>query len=610
MILGTAGHIDHGKTALVRALTGVDTDRLPEERRRGITIELGFAPLVLEDVGTVGVVDVPGHEAFVRTMVAGASGVDLALLVVAADEGVMPQTREHVAILELLGVSKGVVALTKRDLVDDDWLALVEDDVRALLATTSLAGCPIVSVSANTGAGLETLKAQLREAMLGVPARQTDDLFRMPVDRAFTVRGTGTVVTGTIASGSVRAESAVRAFPGAHVARVRGVQAHGSGVDSLSPGARAAVALAGIDLERVGRGSVLVDDGAWTPTQVLRADVTLLASAPALRPRTRVRLHLGTTETGARVVAAGGALEPGQPRPVRLILDSDVVARGGDRFVLRSASPSLTIGGGVVTDAVPPHRRARPWPSHDAPLPTKLTWMLEEAGPAGITPASLAVRLGMKPAAVNQLISDQSNRVVSGAVYSMRAVEEVRAGLLARIDDFHRAHPLEPGAPLQEIRGRGVGSSRLVEEAIRDLADRSELKVEGGVVRRMGWAPRVSGETLVLQEELERTLLEAGPEPPSVSDLTATYGDAVLPLLRLLGPERVVQVEGDRFFHVSAVAALVGRLRESMVEGQEYSPADLRVALGITRKFLIPFLEFCDRQRVTERRGTGRVLCT
>lgn len=611
MILGTAGHIDHGKTALVKALTGVDTDRLPEERRRGITIELGFAPLLLDGVGTVGVVDVPGHEAFVRTMVAGASGVDLALLVIAADEGVMPQTREHVAILELLGVSAGVVALTKRDLVDDDWLALVEDDVRALLEKTALAHSPIVPVSSTTGAGLNDLRDQLRAVALGIPVRRADDLFRMPVDRAFTVRGTGTVVTGTISSGSVHAESTVRVFPGAHSARVRGVQSHGAGVDAPAPGTRAAVALAGIDLELVSRGAVLVDEGAWTPTRVLRADVAMLENAPLLRPRTRVRLHLGTSDTGARVIAAGGPVEPGQRRPVRLVLDREVVARGGDRFVLRSASPSETVGGGEVTDASPPHRRARPWPALGASPTVRLGWVLEEVGPAGISPATLAVRLGIRPADVMPLVALQgSNRVISGAVYSTSGVAEVRAGLLGRVEEFHRLHPLEPGAPLQEIRGRSAGAGRLVEEVLRDLVEEAELTVEGGVVRRGGWAPRLSRETQALQDELERTLLEAGAEPPSVSDLTARHGDAVLSLLRLLGPERVVQVEADRFYHATAVSALIGRLRRSMEAGREYSPADLRDSLGISRKFLIPFLEFCDRQRVTERRGTGRALCT
>ena len=283
MILGTAGHIDHGKTTLVCALTGVDTDRLPEEKRRGITIELGFAPLVLDGVGTLGVVDVPGHEAFVRTMVAGATGIDLALLVVAADEGVMPQTREHLAILTLLGVRGGVVAVTKRDLVDDDWLALVEDDLRAALEGTALAAAPIVPVSATTGDGLDALRAALADAARGIPARAAGDLFRLPIDRAFTVKGTGTVVTGTVWSGALGRDATVRLFPADLAVRVRGLHAHGRAVEQVRAGDRAALALAGVDLDQVGRGAVLVQGTAWRASRVLRADVALLADAPRAR---------------------------------------------------------------------------------------------------------------------------------------------------------------------------------------------------------------------------------------------------------------------------------------------------------------------------------------
>ncbi|NUO38630.1 MAG: selenocysteine-specific translation elongation factor, partial [Gemmatimonadaceae bacterium] len=312
MILGTAGHIDHGKTTLVRALTGVDTDRLPEEKRRGITIDLGFAPLTLDGVGTVGVVDVPGHEAFVRTMVAGATGIDLALLVVAADEGVMPQTREHLAILSLLGVQGGVVALTKRDLVDDEWLALVQDDLRATLRPTPLAGAAIVPVSATTGAGLDALRAALTDAAGSIPRRATDDLFRLPVDRAFTVRGTGTVVTGTVWSGALARDATVRLLPADRTVRVRGLQAHGRSVDEVSAGDRAAIALAGVEVDDVGRGAILVQGAAWRASRVLRADVALLPDAPRpLGPRSRVRFHLGTSDLSARLVVPGGTLMPG-----------------------------------------------------------------------------------------------------------------------------------------------------------------------------------------------------------------------------------------------------------------------------------------------------------
>ncbi|HEX5577097.1 MAG TPA: selenocysteine-specific translation elongation factor, partial [Gemmatimonadaceae bacterium] len=302
MILGTAGHIDHGKTALVRALTGVDTDRLPEEKRRGITIDLGFAPLMIEGIGTIGVVDVPGHEAFVRTMVAGASGIDMALVVVAADEGVMPQTREHLEILSLLGIRHGVVAITKSDLVDDDWLALVRADVQSAITRTSMQDASMIAVSALAGTGLSELKARIAEVAAAVEMRQSpDDLFRLPVDRAFTIKGTGTVVTGTVWSGSLGRDSTVIVQPGGRRFRVRGLQSHGKAVDLVAAGDRAAIALAGCEVSDVGRGCTLIDTADWATTREMECSVEMDEVSAGISPRTRLRLHLGTAEPGARV---------------------------------------------------------------------------------------------------------------------------------------------------------------------------------------------------------------------------------------------------------------------------------------------------------------------
>jgi len=376
VILGTAGHIDHGKTTLVHRLTGVDTDRLPEEKRRGITIELGFAPLDLGDAGTIGVVDVPGHEAFVRTMVAGATGVDIALLVVAADEGIMPQTREHVAILDLLGVHTGVIALTKVDLVDEEWLALVEEEVREATGST-LPDAPIVATSAKTGKGVDVLRAALVDVARRVAPRSDDDLFRLPVDRSFSVKGTGTVVTGTVWSGRLDRDESVRILPTNAVARARGIQTHGRAAQAAVPGARTAVALVGVEPADVPRGSVLVNDAAWRTTTLARADVSVLPGvAASLRPRTRVRFHVGTSEVGARVVAR--VVTEGRPFAARLAFDEPVVLRGGDRFVLRTTSPLNTIGGGVITDPYPP-RRPRVWEPGLTPA-ARLELMVSEAG--------------------------------------------------------------------------------------------------------------------------------------------------------------------------------------------------------------------------------------
>ena len=612
MILGTAGHIDHGKTTLVRALTGVDTDRLPEEKRRGITIELGFAPLELPGIGTVGVVDVPGHEAFVRTMLAGATGIDLALLVVAADEGVMPQTREHLAILSLLGVRGGVVALTKCDLVDEEWLALVEEDVRAALARGPLAAAPIVRTAAARGEGLDAVRAAISAQAAEIPARDAADLFRMPVDRAFTVRGTGTVVTGTVWSGSLRRDAVVRILPGGRTARVRGTQSHGVQLESVGPGSRAAIALAGVELDEAGRGRVLVEDASWTPTRALRADVALLDDAAIeLGPRSRVRLHLGTAEVGARIVAAGGRLRPGVVTPARVVLDEPIVARAGDRFVLRSASPTVTIGGGVVHDPLPHGRRVRPWPTTAPDVGRRLALVLAEGGAHGVPVASLAVRLGVPPSAVAELLAAHAATLHSlgERIYDAAAVASLGEALRGAVAAHHAAHPLEPGAPLQAMRGALAAPAALVDQIVRDRVRDGELELDGGLVRVRGWTPVLTEARRGARDAILRLLEEAAAEPPSVPELAASHGTDAAALLRLLERDGlVVQVEPDRYYAASAARALLERLRAGMSPGREYGPAELRDLLGISRKFLIPFLEHCDRTGATERRAAGRVL--
>jgi selenocysteine-specific elongation factor len=613
VIVGTAGHIDHGKTTLVRALTGVDTDRLPEEKRRGITIELGFAPLELEGVGRVGVVDVPGHEAFVRTMVAGATGIDVALLVVAADEGVRPQTREHLAILSLLGVRRGVVALTKRDLVEPDWLALVEEDVRAQAADGPLGDAPVVAVSATTGEGLAELRAELARALSETPARGSDDLFRLPVDRAFTVKGTGTVVTGTVWSGTLRRDATVRVLPSGRTARVRGLHAHGSAVNEVGPGSRAAVALADVAVADVERGAVLVADPSWEATRLLRADVALLPDAgQPLGPRTRVRLHLGTAEVGARVVSSGGAIGPGELKPARLVLDEPVVARAGDRFVLRTASPVTTVGGGTVTDPLPQHRRARPLPPELVPPRERLRAFLGEAGVQGVARSQLPLRLGVRSGELAALVTDagvEGAVEVAGRLFDRRAFESAEQRLDALVDAHHASHPLEPGASLQSLRMQLAVPAALADAVVGRRMAAGVVELDGGLIRRRGWNPTPSAEQARTMAALRDALVAAGREPPSVPELVAAHGGAVPALLKLL--ERsgaVVPVEAERYYSADSVTQLVSALQQSMLPGKEYGPAELREILGVSRKYLIPFLEFCDRTGVTGRRVAGRVI--
>lgn len=609
MILGTAGHIDHGKTALVRALTGVDTDRLPEEKKRGITIELGFAPLAIDGLGTIGIVDVPGHEAFVRTMLAGATGIDLALLVVAADESVMPQTREHLAILSLLGVRAGVVALTKCDLVDEDWRALVAEEVRDLVRGTPLAGAQIVETSAATGAGLALLRDAIAAAARALPARDADDLFRMPIDRAFTIKGTGTVVTGTIWSGRLPRDGSVRVLPADRVVRVRGLQTHGAQVDVAAPGNRTAVALAGVELAEVGRGSTLISDAAWRTSDALRAEVALLDDAPQpLRPRTAVRFHLGTSEVGARVVVTTGVLAPGERRAARIVLDEPVTLRAGDRFILRSASPTATIGGGVVVDPFAP-RRARPWEGvADSPA-RRLAHALEEAGETGLDPTVLPIRLGISPVAVRQILAEKKDALVrvGARLYAQAIVTRLVEQLVGAVTQYHRAHPLDVGASLQFVRSQLTSNSELADHVVDRAVGRGTLETTGGTVRLAGWAPTLTLAQLDLAGRIHRALIDAGDEPPSVGELSARFGDTTADLLRVLEREqRVVAVEAERYYASERLDSLVQRLAMGMHRGQVYAPAELRELLGFSRKYLIPFLEYCDRLGLTERAAAGR----
>jgi selenocysteine-specific elongation factor len=610
MILGTAGHIDHGKTALVRALTGVDTDRLPEEKRRGITIDLGFAPLKLDGVGTLGVVDVPGHEAFVRTMVAGATGVDLALLVVAADEGVMPQTREHLAILRLLGVQSGVVALTKSDLVDEDWLALVRDDVRTALADGPLGDADIVAVSVVSGAGLDALRDAIVRAARAVPARRSEDLFRMPIDRAFTIRGTGTVVTGTVWSGALARDASLRLFPSGETVRARALHTHGHAVESIVAGERAAVALAGVELSRVGRGAVLVSGDAWRAASVMRADVVLLPDAPrTLGHRSRLRLHLGTSEVGARVVSLGAPLAPGASHPVRVVLEEPIVSRAGDRFVLRGGSPSETVGGGVVTDPLAPPR-ARALAGVQGSPDVALGHFLREAGSAGVDLRQLPVRLGIPGSSLKELLARASVWRVGELAFASTVRDELESQVVATLALHHAADPLSSGAPRQWLRTRIRAPEAAVDAVIDALLGAGRMVAEQGEVRLAEHVPRLTERQQAIASDLRERIAAAGVEPPSLEELAESMKQPqaeLAAICRVLTREgHLVAVEPNRHYSPESVRLLTRRLAAGMREDGDYGPAELREFLGTTRKFLIPFLEFCDREGYTVRDQTGR----
>lgn len=615
VIIGTAGHIDHGKTALVKALTGVDADRLPEEKRRGITIDLGFAPLELEGIGTVGVVDVPGHEDFVRSMLVGASGIDLGLLVVAADEGVMPQTREHLLILRLLGIPTIVVALTKSDLVNEEWIDLVRVDVLALFEQAGGATPVIVACSSRTGDGLPELRAALTQALATATPRASEDLFRLPVDRAFTVKGTGTVVTGTVWSGRLLADESVRVLPAGRISRVRRIEQHGKSSDRAIAGGRTAVALAGIDVGEVPRGSVLVTEESWNATAVFEAIVSIDSETTVkMTPRSRLRLHAGASEVGARLAVVSAPTNSGDRVLARVVTDGPVTLRGGDRFVLRLPAPLRTIGGGVVVD---PYARRRAFSQDSSEQlevlastsAARLARMLGVESLRGVAINEIPVRTGCGPAQVRSLIAESKARVGTHNLFAPVAVEQVMATVRRIIAEYEIRAPLAPGVPTQTLKEGLRANEELVDIAIREMQHAGEIETKGPLVRRTGWAPSPTTRDVAVSEQVAHDICAGDREPPSVSELVSRYGSSVPALLRLLEQQgRVVQVETDRYYDRSVLEEMIVRLKGALVAGNTYVPAQLRDILGFSRKYLIPFLEFCDRSGLTERRGEGRVL--
>lgn len=628
IIVGTAGHIDHGKTALVKALTGIDTDRLKEEKERGISIELGFANLDIGDDISLGIVDVPGHERFVKTMLAGVGGIDLVLLVVAADEGVMPQTREHLHICELLQIKRGVVALTKVDLVESEWLEMVRTDLEAFLAGTFLEAAPVVPVSSVTGHGLPALREALRALAQVVAPKRQGGIFRLPIDRVFTIKGFGTVVTGTLWSGTVRVGDEVAVVPQELRSRVRRIQVHGQTVEQARAGQRTAVNLPGIEVDQVRRGDTLAFPGSLRPAMALDVSLRLLKDAPrALQNRARVRFHLGTSEVLARVVLLDrDELSPGDEAIAHLRLESPATALAGDRYVIRSYSPALTVGGGSILDPNPPVRR-RPKAQLVEHLKVlrsgtsveQLQRVLMQAGPTPLSLDALAASLNLDrsslKAEVDRLMEAGVVVAVEGkgeAGYLHRAsYDRLAAEIVARLEEFHAREPLREGLSKEELRSKlpHVGPG-LFSRLLQDLSQRQQIVIDREKVRHYRHRPTLSPEEQQAKERLEAAYRVAGFQPPDLEQalIQTAGGKAGLAIFhRLVEEGTVVKIKDDLYLHRDHYERAKGMVLEYFTRHQRITVPEFKDLLGVSRKFAIPFLEHFDSVKLTRRQGDARV---
>jgi selenocysteine-specific elongation factor len=618
VILGTAGHIDHGKSSLVKALTGTDPDRLKEEKERGITIELGFADLAFDDGLTIGIVDVPGHERLVRNMLAGAGGIDIVAMVIAADEGVMPQSREHLAICDLLGIGRGLVVLTKTDMVDADWLELVKDDVRAFIAGTFLEGAPIVAVSSKTGENLDALRETIHRMALETTVKSERGVFRLPIDRVFTLKGFGTVVTGTATGGKISVDETVEILPRGITCKVRGLHSHGKPIRMARAGQRVAVNLQGIEKDELVRGDTLVSPGRLESTTVIDARVRLLKDAPQLKTMSPVHFHTGTAETVGRIVLYDTeVLRPGEEAFCKFRIDNPVVAMSGDRFVIRRFSPLQTLGGGVVLDPSPRRRRRADgiadievYASGD--LARALETKIGREGIHGMTAARLEgwIKADVPEiaAAVQSLRKGGAVLPVEDAFIHSTAVAAFREKVLARLREFHRANPLKPGMAKEELRGMFPGLPARIFGGL--LALTREVAVEQELVRSAGHKVELTEIDEATRTRVLGKLAEGGFQPLLLKELADELKipeKRVADIFKLLATEgRLKRITDAVYITKERYDEMIALLRKFQAAKPEMTVAEFRDLIGTTRKFALPFLEHLDSSRVTMRIGEAR----
>jgi len=629
IVLGTAGHIDHGKTSLIRALTGIETDRLKEEKERGITIELGFAHIELPDGKLIGIVDVPGHEKFIKNMVAGATGIDLVALVIAADEGVMPQTREHLEICEILDIKHGLVVLTKTDMVDSDWMELVREDVTEYLSDTFLAQAPVVEVSSATGEGIDKLLKVIGDLAENIPEKETGHLFRLPVDRVFTMKGFGTVITGTAVSGQIHTGDTATIYPQGTNVRVRGIQVHNRKVEEVRAGLRTALNLQGIERTTIKRGDIVATEGSLRPTFMVDVSLDLLKSSPRkLKNRAKVRFHTGTSEIISTVVLLNTEeLHPGETCFAQIRLDEPVSVLRNDRFVLRSYSPVRTIGGGEILNPLPNRKKKRFSDKVISELKTLLSGNIDEiieqnvlsggvkgteiddlAFLSNISKNRLAVILKKMMAKKVVIQFDREN---NRFIHS-RYLDMARDELIETVSRYHKDFPLKPGVIKEELRSRvrRANDPKLFNYLINILDRNGTIVLEKDIVHMKNHRVTLEKDQENVRRIIEETYLAAGLKPPYFKEIKGNFpGSTGEDVLHVLVREGVlIKVKEDMFFHTRVMEELKSDLVAFLREHGEITTPQFKEMTGVSRKYAIPLIEYIDRLQLTVRIGDVRVL--
>lgn len=630
IIIGTAGHIDHGKTALVKAMTGIDTDRLKEEKKRGISIELGFAPLRLPGGQQAGLVDVPGHERFIRQMLAGASGMDLVLLVIAADEGIMPQTREHLDIINLLGIEHGIVVLTKKDLVEEEWLLMVQEEVREYLNQNNIRDWPMIAVSSTTGENIPELLGLIQEVAKKVQAKKPEGFARLPVDRVFTMPGFGTVVTGTLWSGTVNVNDIMEILPQGLTTRVRHIQVHGQKVETAKAGQRVALNLQGVEVSQIKRGSVLATPGSLKPTMRVNASLKLLESSPRpLKNWARIRFHLGTEEALGRVVLLQhDELLPGEQGYVQIVLEKPVVCRRNDRYVVRFYSPMITIGGGLILDPHPAKQKR----FNEEVL--RHIAIQEEGDIAEVLIQEMDKSQGHlfsleELVAVSQTTENETQEVLDELIQqgmiekivvdgkelylSRRGLALFRDRVVTILEDYHKKYPLRQGYPREEMRTRHFKeyTTKSFATLLSVLEKEGEIKIDGTLLTKAGFSPQPEGKAKQASEEVLRILREGGLSPcgeQELRDIIAKMGEDPEEILSYLeGEKKILKIAEGMYFAVEAVNNALEELDRHFSSHKQLTLGEARDLWKTSRKYALPLLEYFDTIKVTKRIGDVRV---